>query len=471
MAAPMLRGRMKFFTKRILTVIRRNERLIRLSSGTTYRNILDLHDRGLFHKIFPEGSTAELTRRLSSPQCMYCGFDPTADSLHVGNLLAIVSLLHCQRAGHNAIALVGGATAQIGDPSGKTKDRERIKQSQVEENVVKITENISRVVTNHDTFIWNDKKQLPPFRILNNMEWYKDRNIIEFLSSVGRNFRMGPMLAKHSVQSRLKSSDGMSFTEFTYQIFQSYDWLHLHDRYNCSVQIGGNDQLGNISAGYELVTRMTNQPVFGITVPLITTTTGDKLGKTAGNAVWLDSTKSSPYELYQYFINLPDSDAEMYLNLFTFLSEREIKDVLEKQKKNPEKRPAQMKIAEQVLLLVHGEEGLSQARRWTEALFGKTSSSLEKLNEHELLQLFHNATSCKMMFEPGTTVLEMCMKAGCFPREVDAERIIQAGGLYINHQRHNQPQYVIVPDEHILSNGITLIRVGKKNYYVVKWMS
>ncbi|XP_046554527.1 tyrosine--tRNA ligase, mitochondrial-like [Haliotis rubra] len=442
----------------------------RLYSSQNSRNILTLHERGIFQTVFPEGSTAELLRRLSSQQCMYCGFDPTADSLHVGNLLAIIALIHCQRAGHNTIALVGGATAQIGDPSGKTKERIPMKLHQVEENVVKITENLQRVFSHHQNLLWKNNKPLPEVRILNNLDWYRDMNIVDFLSTTGRHFRMGQMLSRHSVKSRLKSEDGMSFTEFTYQIFQSYDWLHLYKQHQCAIQIGGNDQLGNMTAGYELISRLTDNPVFGLTVPLITSSMGDKLGKTAGNAVWLCPTKTSPYLLYQYFLNLPDTDVEKYLKLLTFLPDQEIQDVLRKHKRNPEQRPGQRKIAEQVLLLVHGEQGLSEAVRWTDALFSGNIEGLARLTHTELLQLFNNADTTEMLLEPGMSVLDVCMKAGCFDRDVDAERIIQAGGVHINHRKVQQPDYVLIAGEHILPSNITLIRVGKKNYYVVKWV-
>ncbi|XP_076450348.1 tyrosine--tRNA ligase, mitochondrial-like isoform X2 [Babylonia areolata] len=332
----------------------RRIQLLRLHS-TMSSKVLSLHNRGVLQTVFPEGSVVELSHHLNRQQTMYCGFDPTADSLHVGNLLALVALLHCQAAGHTCLALVGGATALIGDPSGKTTERAAMTAEEVEKNVLKITENVQRVVNNYAAHIHKETKQpLPSFKIINNMEWYKGKSVVQFLSTVGRLFRMGPMLSKHSVQSRMKSAEGMSFTEFTYQIFQAYDWLHLHQKHRCSIQIGGNDQLGNIVAGYELISRVSKQPVFGMTVPLVTTTTGDKLGKTAGNAVWLDPHKTSPFHLYQYFINVADADVEKYLKLFTFLSDQEITSIMTKQQAKPENRVAQKALAEQVTLLVHG---------------------------------------------------------------------------------------------------------------------
>ncbi|KAL8579974.1 hypothetical protein ACOMHN_056862 [Nucella lapillus] len=443
--------------------------LQRLHSTLSSR-VLSLHDRGVLQTVFPEGSVVELSHHLNRPQTVYCGFDPTSDSLHVGNLLAIVAMLHCRAAGHNCLALVGGATALIGDPSGKTTERAAMTVAEVEENVQKISENVQRVADNYSTHIHKETKQpLAGLKILNNMNWYRGKSVVQFLSTIGRQFRMGPMLAKHSVQSRLKSAEGMSFTEFTYQIFQAYDWLHLLQRHQCSVQIGGNDQLGNIVAGYELISRVSKQPVFGLTVPLVTTTTGDKLGKTAGNAVWLDPDKTSPFHLYQYFINVADSEVEKNLRLFTFLSNQEIATVMAKQQASPEKRTAQRTLADQVTLLVHGDRGVESARRWTEALYGASVEAVASLTPAQLSQLLGQVPVQPMLLDPGMTLLDLCMRAGCFGRTVDAERVIRAGGVYLNHCRVQQPDAVLVPGQHILTNDTTLIRVGKKNYYIVSW--
>ncbi|KAL5017815.1 hypothetical protein ScPMuIL_003537 [Solemya velum] len=469
MAAPIYHMfKMRRIYHKIWTVLK--NRKCYSSSATSY--ILRLHERGIFQSIFPPDSSPELARILSSPQCVYSGFDPTADSLHIGNLLAVISLIHCQRGGHHPVALVGSATALIGDPSGRDSERVPLSGEQIQSNTESINSSLHRIFTNHERFIWaNSKKVLPKVRIVNNSEWYRDKNIIEFLSTVGRYFRMGPMLSRHSVQTRLTSAEGMSFTEFTYQLFQSFDWLHLLRQFNCKIQIGGNDQLGNITSGYELITRVTEEKVFGLTVPLVTSETGDKLGKSAGNAVWLNADRTSPYELYQFYINLPDSSVEKFLKLFTFLSDSEITDIMKKQKLKPDSRVAQKKVAEQVVMLVHGETGLDQARRWTEALWSGKAESLVNLDQSELQLLFKNAPTVELLPEPDLTVCDMCMKAGCFPTESDADRIIKAGGLYINHRRVTEPDFILVHGEHILPNNVSLIRVGKKNYYVVKWLS
>lgn len=444
--------------------------LRRLCSASPNK-MLALHQRGVLQNVFPEGSIPELSHQLCKTQTMYCGFDPTSDSLHIGNLLAMIALIHGQRSGHRSLAVVGGATALIGDPSGKTSEREPMSAAEVENNIIQITENIQRVFDNYAARIHRDtsNKALLPLRILNNMDWYSEKSIVEFLSTAGRQFRMGSMLTRQSVQSRINSPQGMSFTEFTYQIFQAYDWLHLYQKYNCTIQIGGNDQLGNITAGYELLSKFTKDPVFGLTVPLVTTTTGDKLGKTAGNAVWLNPAKTSPFELYQYFISVTDSDVEKYLNLFTFLPAPEINTIMSKQRARPENRTAQKALAEQVTLLVHGDVGLDAALRCTKALYEGSIEAVASLQPVELKQLLKQAPVKEMFLDPGMTILEVCMKAGCFSRLVDAERIIRAGGVRLNHQKVNQPDFVLRPGEHVLPNNISLIRVGKKNYYIVNW--
>eukprot|EP00058_Branchiostoma_floridae_P009893 XP_002595381.1 hypothetical protein BRAFLDRAFT_119005 [Branchiostoma floridae] len=364
MAAPMVTFSLKRLCRRFC-VLRQHHQLSgaqkQCRNYATKTNILTLHERGIFVDIFPEASI-ELPKLLQSgPQCVYCGFDPTADSLHIGNLLAIIGLLHCQRAGHNTIALIGGATARIGDPSGRSKEREELDLDQLQTNIRGIESTLQRVCKNHQQDIWRSPKELPPLRIENNSSWYRQQSVVEFMSTVGRHFRMGTMLGRTSVQTRLKSAEGMSLTEFTYQMFQAYDFLHLHREYRCLIQLGGSDQMGNMMSGHDLVRKVTGKEVYAITVPLVTTTSGEKLGKTAGNAVWLSRDKTSPFELYQFFIRQPDSIMESYLKLFTFLSMTEIADIMRKHSNHPENRLAQKKLAEQVTILVHGVSGLDFA--------------------------------------------------------------------------------------------------------------
>lgn len=306
---------------------------------------------------------------------------------------------------------------------------------------------------------------------MNNADWYRDIDVISFLSTVGRRFRLGEMLSRQSVSSRLKSSEGMSFTEFSYQILQSYDWLHLCRNHDCTIQIGGNDQIGNITSGFDLLCAETDARIWGLTVPLVTTSAGEKIGKTAGNAVWLNPDKFSPFDLYQFFLNLADADVEKYLKLFTFLSDGEITAVLKKHNESLGKRYGQMVLAEQVTCLVHGEFGVEQAKRWTEAFFHGTVDSLTALSVEELQQLFKSAVTIEMILDPGMTVREMCMKAKIFDREVDADRIICQGGLYINYSRTKLPELVLLPNQHILPSNFTLVRLGKKNHFIIKWIT
>ncbi|XP_014672546.1 PREDICTED: tyrosine--tRNA ligase, mitochondrial-like [Priapulus caudatus] len=457
MAAPMkhveamLRSFRLCKTKRLLTCSRPR---IKMARQYSKRNVLELHERGLFQDIFPDANRKALVDTLNSgSQCIYCGFDPTADSLHIGNLLALIALIHCSRSGHSPIVVLGGATAQIGDPSGKTHERDAMTIDTIDTNVMRIHSTIERIFTNHQQHLYHSEKELPSVRIMDNRNWYKTINLVDFLASTGRNFRMGQMLGKQSVETRLQSPDGMSFTEFTYQVFQAYDWLHLYREHNCLLQIGGNDQMGNMKAGYDLISRITNNTVYGLTVPLVLTTSGDKLGKTAGNAVWLDPDRTSAFEFYQYFLRLPDSEIEKYLMLFTFLPTNEVQDVLRKHWEKPEGRHGQKTIAREVTKLVHGDTGLWSAL----PLVGAFVSVRRPL--------------VTLSLDPGVTVLDLAMKARCFSREVDAKRIIGAGGFYINYQRVTSPEYVLIQGQHILPNNTTLVRVGKKNYYVVRWVN
>ncbi|XP_050671045.1 tyrosine--tRNA ligase, mitochondrial [Leptidea sinapis] len=437
------------------------------------RNILKLHERGMYQDIFPNTSASEILNILNqSPQCVYAGFDPTANSLHVGNLLVIINLLHWQRGGHNVVALLGGATGCIGDPSGKSSDRLALPPETIQENINCLRKNLEVVFENHRKYIWSkNETKLKPIKIVNNETWYRKIDSIQFVSEIGRNFRMGTMLLKHSVQSRINSEVGMSFTEFAYQIFQAYDWLHLLNEYNCRFQIGGSDQMGNICAGHELISRTAKKNVYGLTLPLVTTEEGDKFGKSAGNAIWLDPQKTSPYSLYQYFIRTKDSEVERLLKLFTFYNLGEIKDIMFKHSQHPQERYPQQCLAEHITKLVHGEEGLVRAREATSAIYSKDINSLISLSSTELEQVFEGAPIVTMLLSPALTVLDLGMKAKCFATESDALRIIQAGGFYINHQKVKKVDEVITQAAHILPNLTSLLRVGKRNYYIIKWLT
>ncbi|NXB65244.1 SYYM protein, partial [Struthidea cinerea] len=286
----------------------------------------------------------------------------------------------------------------------------------------------------------------------------------------GGRLRMGTLLSRQSCQARLRSADGMSLAEFLYPALQAYDFLHLYQHHGCRIQLGGHDQMGNIMSGYELVSKMTGTDVFGITVPLITSTAGDKLGKTAGNAVWLNRDKTSPFELYQFFVRQQDNVVEKYLKLFTFLPLEEIAHIMEMHAKEPEKWGPQKRLAAEVTKLVHGREGLESAKRCTKALYYSSVEALEDMSDQELQELFRQATSAELMLEPGMTVLDLCRKANAIPDGPSGYRKITDGGVSINGHRVTNPETVLILGQHILKNGVSLLRVGKKNYYIIKWL-
>lgn len=267
-----------------------------------------------------------------------------------------MNLLHWQRCGHQVIILLGGATGLIGDPSYRTSERAEIEQVVVHENLKSIERDIRNIITNHETYFCNNINHMIPVKILNNLEWYQNMNLLSFIKEVGNYFRMGAMLGRASVQSRLHSDTGMSFTEFSYPVFQGYDWLHLQRTYNCNFQIGGQDQMGNIVAGYDLITKYIKKQVYGLTLPLVTAEGGKKFGKSTGNAVWLSPSKSSSFQLYQYFIRTHDTDVEKFLQFFTFIPLDYIKFIVKQHSEAPELRKAQRILAEKVTLLVHGGE-------------------------------------------------------------------------------------------------------------------
>ncbi|XP_060891833.1 tyrosine--tRNA ligase, mitochondrial [Labrus mixtus] len=443
-------------------------------SSSAYNGLLvSLNKRGILKESFPDDAAQDQLPRLlrAAAQTVYCGFDPTADSLHVGNLLAVIGLLHFRDAGHHVLAVLGGATAQIGDPSGKTNEREPLSLDAVEANTRGVRESLQRIFANHELHFHDSSKQLGTLTVVNNLSWHKDCSLVGFLSENGRHFRMGTMLSRHSVQSRLKSADGMSLTEFTYQVFQAYDFHHLNQVYGCRIQLGGTDQLGNLMSGHDFIHKVSGEEVYGLTIPLVTSSAGDKLGKTAGNAVWLNRDKTSPFELYQFFLRQPDVGVERYLKLFTFLPLAEIERLMEQQRADPGKRLAHKRLAAEVTKLVHGKEGLESAKRCTKALYNSSVEALEEMSDEELQELFREAPFHELLLEPGTTVIDACRRVNAIPDGPRGYRMVSEGAVWINQQRTDQPEQILIPKLHILSNGLTLLRVGKKNFYIIKWLS
>lgn len=413
----------------------------------------DLQYRGLIQQITDE----EGLRKLLSEEkiTLYVGFDPTADSLHIGHLLPILMLRRFQIAGHRPIALVGGATGLIGDPSGKKTERTLNPVETVMEWVEKIKDQLSR-------FLDFDSKDNPAM-VTNNYQWTGDMDVITFLRDIGKNFSLNYMLAKESVQSRLES--GISFTEFSYQILQALDFLKLYETENCRLQVGGSDQWGNITAGLELIRKVKGDEAkaYGLTVPLVTKADGTKFGKTEGNAVWLDPEKTTPYEFYQFWINTDDRDVVKYLKYFTFLSHEEIDELARLTEEQPEKRFAQKALAEEMTKLVHGQKALEQAVRISAALF---SGNIKELTAQEIEQGFKDVPSFENR-ENITNLVELLVQANITPSKRQAREDIKNGAIYINGERITDLQYEL-SDADKIEGKYTIIRRGKKKYFLIR---
>jgi tyrosyl-tRNA synthetase len=409
--------------------------------------------------LFEDMTSPELSPALDKPLTVYAGFDPTSDSLQAGNFVTIMALAHLQRAGHKVIALVGGATGLIGDPSGKSKERNLLSSEQVEKNLVGIKENLSR-------FIDFNPSSPNPAIMVNNYDWFKDITFIELLRDVGRYFRMGVMLGKDSVKKRMESDDGMSFTEFCYQILQGYDFLHLYKTYGCTLQLGGSDQWGNITAGTELVRRVLGQEVFGMTFPLVCDSAGKKFGKSEGNAIFLDARKTSVYDFYQFFLRTMDADVVRYLKIFTFLSLERIAELEQAVVTAPEKREAQHVLAEELTRAVHGEQGLQIARKTSEVLFG---GSVEGLPAAMIETIFANVQSATVSKADimGKPLFEVIAAAGMVASKGEARRLVQQGGLSMNSVKVTGLEQVM-QEEDLIEGRVAVLRSGKKNFFLLK---
>ncbi|MGG6439126.1 tyrosine--tRNA ligase [Saccharococcus caldoxylosilyticus] len=386
---------------------------------------------------------------------LYCGFDPTADSLHIGSLLPILTLRRFQLAGHRPIALVGGATGLIGDPSGKKSERTLNPKETVQQWSNRIKEQLAR-------FLDFDAKENPA-KIANNYDWIGSLDVITFLRDVGKNFGLNYMLAKESVQSRIET--GISFTEFSYMILQAFDFLKLYQTENCRLQIGGSDQWGNITAGLELIRKTEGEAkAFGLTIPLVTKADGTKFGKTESGTIWLDKEKTSPYEFYQFWINTDDRDVIKYLKYFTFLSKDEIEELERKLQEAPEQRAAQKALAEEMTKLVHGEDALKQAIRISEALF---SGSVSELSAEEIEQGFKDVPSFEYEGEE-VPLVELLVMAKIVPSKRQAREDIANGAIYVNGKRV-QDINAIIAKENRIEGRFTVIRRGKKKYYLIRY--
>ncbi|MBS2970030.1 tyrosine--tRNA ligase [Metabacillus sp. KIGAM252] len=413
----------------------------------------DLKFRGLVSQITDEAGLEELLNKESIK--LYSGFDPTADSLHIGHMLPILTLKRFQQAGHHPIALVGGGTGLIGDPSGKKAERTLNTEDIVQLWSDRIKEQLSRFL--------DFKADANPAVIANNFDWLGKMDVIEFLRDVGKNFGINYMLAKDSVKTRIES--GISFTEFSYMILQSYDFLSLYQNEHCKLQIGGSDQWGNITAGLELIRKTEEEAkAFGLTIPLVTKADGTKFGKTEGGAVWLDRDKTSPYEFYQFWINADDRDVVKYLKYFTFLTHEEINALEKEVQEAPEKRAAHKRLAEEVTAMVHGQEALDQAIRISQALF---SGEIKALSGEEIKQGFKDVPSHQASSKE-ISLIDLLIEAGISPSKRQAREDITNGAVYINGERKQELDYALHADDRI-DDEFTIIRRGKKKYTMVQF--
>ena len=390
----------------------------------------------------------------------YIGFDPTASSLHVGSLLPLMALARLQRFGHSPIAIAGGGTGMIGDPSGKTQERQLLSLDQIEENVRGIRRQLEKFL---------DFDASPnPARIVNNADWLATIPLMTFLRETGKHFTVNYMLAKESVRRRLESEEGISYTEFSYLMLQSYDYLQLFDRYGCSLQLGGSDQWGNITAGCDLVRKLRGARVHGLVLPLVTTTTGVKFGKTEAGAVWLDAARTSPFRFYQFWLNTEDADVVRYLKFFTFLGQEDIVALERSVREAPERREAQRMLAREVTRLLHGPDAVERAERATSVLFGGDLSALER---DEVLEVFDDVPSTRLgraeLGADGITLTELLVRTGLAESKGEGARLIRGGGVYVNNRRV-QGERDRVTVEQAISGEIFVIRKGAKQNHVVR---
>ncbi|MCA0969795.1 tyrosine--tRNA ligase [Halobacillus litoralis] len=416
----------------------------------------DLEQRGLINQVTDEEG---LQKHLSEKQVtLYCGFDPTADSLHIGHLLPLMMLKRFQKAGHRPIALVGGGTGMIGDPSGRSTERQL--------NTAEVVLGYSESIKNQMAKVLNFDEGENAAVARNNHEWLSEITVIDFLRDTGKHFGINYMLAKDSVESRIEN--GISFTEFTYMILQSLDFQKLYEKENCTLQIGGSDQWGNITAGLELLRRTAagerEVEAYGMTIPLITKADGTKFGKTAGGAVWLDPKKTTPYEFYQFWINADDRDVIRFLKYFTFLSLEEIAELEKEVETQPEKRVAQRRLAEEMTVLVHDEKALEQAERITEALF---SGDIKSLSGDEIEQGFKDVPAYSSD-EKEPQLLQLLVDSGIASSKRQAREDISNGAIYINGERNQDLKHTINEEDRI-EDRFTIIRRGKKKYFLVRF--
>jgi tyrosyl-tRNA synthetase len=414
--------------------------------------------RGMVQDIMP-GTEEQLTKEMTTG---YIGFDPTADSLHIGNLVPIILLIHLQRCGHKPIALVGGATGMVGDPSGKSEERNLLSEEVLNHNIACVKKQLQR-------FLDFDPARPNAAEMANNYDWFKDFTFLDFIRDVGKHITVNYMMSKDSVKKRLEGDNGMSFTEFTYQLVQGYDYYYLNKNNNCKLQMGGSDQWGNIVTGTELIRRKAGGDAFAFTCPLITKADGSKFGKSEKGNIWLDAAKTSPYQFYQFWLNAADVDAEKFIKIFTFLPKDEIDALLAAHKGNEHQRLLQKKLAEEVTCFVHSREDYEFAVKASQILFNNdTAEILQQLNEEQLLQVLEGVptvTISKTVLNAGIDIVSFLADTSIFPSKGEARKMVQGGGVSINKNKVEAIEHTVDTGS-LLNNKYLLVQKGKKNYYL-----
>jgi len=417
--------------------------------------IEELKWRGMIHDMMP-GTEEEL---LKCPSAGYIGFDPTSDSLHIGSLVQIMILVHFQRAGHMPIALIGGATGMVGDPSGKSQERNLLDEETIAKNIIGVKHQLEKFL---------DFEGENPAEIANNYDWFKNMNFLEFIRDVGKHIPVNYMMAKDSVKSRLET--GMSFTEFTYQLVQGYDFYYLNQHKNCVVQLGGSDQWGNIVTGTELIRRKGGKTAYAVTTPLIKKADGTKFGKTESGNIWLDKEKTSPYAFYQYWLNTSDEDATNFIKIFTLFNQDEISAMQKEHDEAPHVRSLQKKLAEDITIRVHGKEAYERAVNASKILFGKsTQEDLLRLSSSEFLEIFDGVPQAHISrseLKTGASIIELlATKSGFLSSNGEARRALKANAISVNKQKVNEA--FLVKESDLINDKYLLLGKGKKSNYII----
>jgi tyrosyl-tRNA synthetase len=422
--------------------------------------VAELRWRGMIHDIMP-GTEELMNKEMISA---YVGIDPTADSLHIGHLVGVMMLKHLQEAGHRPLALIGGATGMIGDPSGKSQERNLLDEEALRHNENALKEQLSR-------FLDFESDAPNKALLVNNYDWMKNFSFLEFIRDVGKHITVNYMMAKDSVKKRIgeESKSGMSFTEFSYQLVQGYDFLYLNQNYDCKLQMGGSDQWGNITTGTELIRRKTSGEAFALTCPLITKADGGKFGKTESGNIWLDAQRTSPYKFYQFWLNTSDEDAEKYIKIFTMLSKEEVTALSEQHQQAPHIRTLQKRLAEELTIMVHGEDALQSAIDASQILFGKgTTDQLKKLDEATFLAVFEGVPQSELSKSDLQEALLNILseKTGIFKSNGEARRMIKDNAVAVNKAKINE-QFSFSDDD-LIQGKYILVQKGKKNYFILR---